>query len=111
MSSATIALHKLCDAAAYGFPLDVQERLALLQTKNNEGALTEAEAAELQALVNEYNVRTLEKAQALLELRRCGADTGDNSRSRTRMSLLSGVNASLHALGVAVNTATHRSPW
>src|SRR5262245_20721107 len=62
MPSATIAIHELRAAAAYCFPLEVQERLALLQTKNNEGTLTEAEAAELQALVNEYNARTLEKA-------------------------------------------------
>ena len=81
MSSATIAIHELCAAAAYCFPFEVQERLALLQTKNNEGTLTEAEAAELQALVNEYNARTLERAKALLELQRRGADTGNNPRS------------------------------
>ena len=50
------------------------------KTKNNEGTLTEAEAAELQALVNAYNARTFEKAKALLELQRRGADTGDNPR-------------------------------
>jgi hypothetical protein len=43
--------------------------------------LTEAEAAQLQALVNEYNARTIEKAKALLELQRRGADTEDNPRS------------------------------
>jgi hypothetical protein len=80
LSSATIALHELRAAAAYCFPLEVQARLAVLQTKNNEGTLTEAEAAELQALVNEYNARTLEKAKALLELQRRGADIGDNPR-------------------------------
>jgi hypothetical protein len=53
----------------------------LLQTKNNEGTLTEAEAAELQALVKEYNAHTLEKAKALLELQRRGTDTGNNPRS------------------------------
>jgi 5-methylcytosine-specific restriction endonuclease McrA len=37
MSSATIAIHELRAAAAYCFPLEVQERFALLQTKNNEG--------------------------------------------------------------------------
>jgi hypothetical protein len=74
--SATIAVHELRAAAAYCFSLEVQERLALLQTKNNEGTLTEAEAAELQALVDAYNARTLEKAKALLELQRRGADTG-----------------------------------
>jgi hypothetical protein len=62
-------------------PLEVQERCALLQAKNNEGTLTEAEAEELQVLVKAYNTRTLEKAKALLELQRRGADTGDNPRS------------------------------
>ena len=53
---ATIALHELRDAAAYCLPFEVQERLALLcRAKNNEGTLTAAEAAELQALVNAYN--------------------------------------------------------
>ena len=79
--SATIPFHELCAAASYCFPFEVQERLALLQTKNNEGTLTEAEAAELQALVNEYNARTLEKAKALLELQRRGTDTGNTLRS------------------------------
>jgi hypothetical protein len=81
MPSATIAIHELRATAAYCFPLEGQERLALLQTKNNEGTLTEAEAAELQALVKEYNARTLEKAKALLELQRRDADTGNNLRS------------------------------
>src|SRR5215471_9142555 len=39
LSSATIALHELC-AAAYCLPLEVQERLALLQTKDNKDTLT-----------------------------------------------------------------------
>ena len=80
-SSVTIAIHELRAAAAYCFPLEVQERLALLQTKNNEGTLTEAEAAELQVMVNAYNACTFEKAKALLELQRRGADTGNNPRS------------------------------
>jgi hypothetical protein len=79
--SVTIPFHELCVAASYCFPLEVQERFALLQAKNTEGMLTEAEAAELQALVNEYNARTIEKAKALLELQRRGADTEDNPRS------------------------------
>jgi len=62
-------------------PFEVQERFALLQAKNNEGTLTEAEAEELQALVKEYNVRTREKAKALLELQRRGVDTGAKPRS------------------------------
>jgi hypothetical protein len=81
MSSATIAVYELRAAASYCFPVEVQERLALLQAKNNEGTLTEAEAAELQALVKEYNARTLEKAKGLLELQRRGVDTGDNPQS------------------------------
>jgi hypothetical protein len=81
MSSATSTIHELRAAVAYCFPLEAQERLALLQTKNNEGTLTEAEAAELQALVKEYNAHTLEKAKALLELQRRGTDTGNNPRS------------------------------
>ena len=79
--STTIPFHELCAAASYCFPLEVQERFALLQAKNNEGTLTEAEAEELQALVKEYNARTLEKAKALLELQRRGADTGAKPRS------------------------------
>jgi len=79
--SATIPVHELCAAAAYCFPFEVQERFALLQAKNNEGTLNEAEAEELQALVNEYNARTLKKAKALLELQRRGADTGAKPRS------------------------------
>jgi hypothetical protein len=79
--SATIPLPELCAAAAYCFPVEVQERFALLQAKNNEGTLTEAEATELQALVSEYNARTLEKAKVLLELQRRGVATEDNPRS------------------------------
>jgi hypothetical protein len=79
--SATIPFYELCAAAAYCFPFEVQERFALLQAKNNEGTLNEAEAEELQALVNEYNARTLKKAKALLELQRRGADTGAKPRS------------------------------
>jgi hypothetical protein len=81
VSSATIPFHELCAAASYCFPVEVQERFALLQAKNNDGTLTEAEAAELQALVSEYNARTLEKAKALLELQRRGADTGETPRA------------------------------
>lgn len=81
MSSATIAVHELRAAAAYCFPFEGQERLVLLQTKNNEGTLSEAEAEELQTLVKEYNARTLEKAKALLELQRRAVDTGGNPQS------------------------------
>ena len=81
LPSATIPLHELCAAASYCFPVEVQERFTLLQAKNTEGTLTEAEAKELQTLVNEYNARTLEKAKALLELQRHGADTGAKPRS------------------------------
>jgi hypothetical protein len=76
--SATIPFHELCAAASYCFPQEVQERFALLQAKNNEGTLTEAEAKELQTLINEYNTRTIEKAKALLELQRRGAEAGKN---------------------------------
>ena len=79
--SPTITFHELRAAASYCLPLEVQERFALLQAKNNEGTLTEAEAEELQALVKEYNVRTREKAKALLELQRRGVDTGAKPRS------------------------------
>jgi hypothetical protein len=41
--SATIAVHELRAAAAYCFSLEAQERLALLQTKNNEGTDTVGE--------------------------------------------------------------------
>jgi hypothetical protein len=79
--SATIPFHELCAAASYGFPPEVQERFALLQANNTDGTRTEAEAAELQALVNAYNAHTLDKAKALLELQRHGADTGAKPRS------------------------------
>jgi hypothetical protein len=81
VSSATLPFHELCAAASYCFPVEVQERFALLQTKNNDGLLTETEAAELQALVNAYNARTLEKAKALLELQQRGVDPGAKPRS------------------------------
>ena len=79
--SATIPFYELCAAAAYCFPFEVQERFALLQAKNDEGTLSEAETAELQAFVKEYNARTLEKAKALLALQRRGADTEAKPRS------------------------------
>jgi hypothetical protein len=68
MPSVTITLRALRAAAAYCFPAEIQERFTVLQAKNNEGTLTDAEAAELQALVKEYNARTIEKTKALLEL-------------------------------------------
>ncbi len=76
-----IALDELRAAASYCFPPKVQERFMLLQTKNNEGTLTESEAKELQALVKEYNARTLEKAKALLELQRRSVDNGESPGS------------------------------
>ena len=78
--SAAIAVHELRAAAAYCFPFEVQERFALLQAKNTDGTFTEAETVELQALVNAYNARTLDKAKALLELQRRGVDTGAKPR-------------------------------
>ena len=77
--SATSPLHALC-TAAYGFPPEVQQRFTLLQAKNTDSTLTEAEAEELQALVNAYKARTLDKANALLALPRRGADTGAQPR-------------------------------
>ena len=74
--SATSSFHALCAAASYCFPREVQERFALLQAKNTDGTRTQAEAAELQALINAYNARTLDKAKALLELQRRGMETG-----------------------------------
>ena len=76
-----VSLDELRAAASYCFPPDVQERFALLQTKNNEGTLTEAETEELQALVKEYNARTLAKAKALLELQRRNVNNGENAES------------------------------
>ena len=76
VSSATIPFHELCATASYCFTAEVQERFALLQAKNTDGTRTKAEAAELQAWINAYNVRTLDKAKALLELQRRGMETG-----------------------------------
>ena len=80
MPSASTAFHELCAAASYCFPAEIQERLALLQAKNNEGMFTAAQAEELQTLIKAYNARTLEKAKALLALQRRGVDTGENPR-------------------------------
>ena len=79
--SAIFPVHELCAGASHCFPPEVQERFALLQANNTEGTRIEAEAADLQALVNAYNARTLDKANALRELQRRSTDTGDNLRS------------------------------
>ncbi len=63
-------------ATSYCFPPEVQDRFARLQAKNNEGALSKAEADELRALVREFNARTRQKAEALLDLQRRGALAG-----------------------------------
>lgn len=81
MSMTSSAVEALRAAASYGFPPEKQERFAWLQAKNNEGTLTQAEADELQALVKEYTMRTLEKAKALLALQQQGGNTGASPQS------------------------------
>ncbi len=55
----------LHSAIAYRFPREKQERLDDLIDKNNAGTITEAERSELAALVEEFDQKTLEKAQAM----------------------------------------------
>ena len=53
---------------AYRFPKEKQERLDDLIDKNNAGTITEAEHSELAALVEEFDQKTQEKAQAMYQL-------------------------------------------
>ena len=53
---------------AYRFPQEKQERLDDLIDKNNAGTITEVERRELAALVEEFDQKTLEKAQAMYRL-------------------------------------------
>ena len=59
---------ELHSAIAYRFPQEKQERLDDLIDKNNAGTITESERNELAALVEEFDQKTLEKAQAMYQL-------------------------------------------
>jgi len=59
---------ELHSAIAYRFPREKQERLDDLIDKNNVGTITEVERYELAALVEEFDQKTLEKAQAMYQL-------------------------------------------
>jgi hypothetical protein len=108
--SATIPFHALSTATAYDFPVEGQEHGALLQANNTDSTRTQAEAAELQVLVNADNACTLDKANARLAWQRRGADTGAQPRLRTLRSRLRDAHVWLHAPDAAVHIATHRSP-
>ena len=58
----------LHSAIAYRFPKEKQEHLDDLIDKNNAGTITEAERSELVVLVEEFDQKTLEKAQAMYQL-------------------------------------------
>ena len=58
----------LHSAIAYRFPEEKQERLDDLVDKNNAGTITEVERNELAALVEEFDPKTLDKAQAMYKL-------------------------------------------
>lgn len=66
-----IAMKKrTADALSYSFPDAKQKRLSDLLFKNREGELTKLELLELERLVFEAQVKTLEKAKALYEQKR-----------------------------------------
>lgn len=56
---------KLEKAAAFTFSEEIQRRLEDLLFKKREGQLTGAEARELEALVMEVQIKTIEKARAM----------------------------------------------
>ena len=58
----------LHSAIAYRFPKEKQECLDDLIDKNNAGTITEVERSKLAALVEEFDQKTLEKAQAMYQL-------------------------------------------
>jgi len=58
----------LHSAITYRFPNEKQERLDELIDKNNAGTITKAERNELAELVEEFDRKTLEKAQAMYRL-------------------------------------------
>lgn len=58
----------LHSAITYRFPDEKQERLDELIDKNNLGIITKAKRHELAGLVEEFDQKTLEKAQAMYRL-------------------------------------------
>jgi hypothetical protein len=63
-----IAMRKrTADAQSYSFPEPKQKRLSELLFKNREGELAKLELLELERLVLEAQVKTLEKAKVLYE--------------------------------------------
>ena len=55
-------------AANYIMPTEQQEQMQELLEKNSEGQLTPAENDELDNLIDEYERRTMEKAEALAHI-------------------------------------------
>ena len=66
--SETNTMLELHSAIAYRFPRAKQERMDDLIDKNNAGTITEVERDELGKLVEEFDQKTLEKAQAMYRL-------------------------------------------
>jgi hypothetical protein len=66
-----IAMKKrTADALSYSFPESKQKRLSELLFKNREEQLTKLELLELERLVFEAQLKTLEKANAMYEQRK-----------------------------------------
>jgi len=59
----------LLQAANYLMPKQQENRMHELLDKNSEGQLTPAENDELDKLIDEYERRTIEKAEALVKLK------------------------------------------
>ena len=59
----------LLQAANYLMPIQQEARMRELLEKNSEGQLTPAENDELDNLIDEYERRTMEKAEALVKLK------------------------------------------
>ena len=59
----------LLHAANYLMPIQQEARMRELLEKNSEGQLNAGENAELDNLMDEYEQRTMEKAEALVKLK------------------------------------------
>ena len=59
----------LLQAANYFMPKQQEDRMHQLLAQNSEGQLTPAESDELDNLIDEYERRTLAKAEALVKLK------------------------------------------
>ena len=62
---------ELQDIVAYTFPEEVQERIEQLLDKKREEVITENETRELDQLIREVQLKTVEKAKAMSALKLC----------------------------------------